>query len=313
VKRSFRQSWAFVCVVLAAACGGGGQSGEGGKTADDAEHGGGEGQGAGDKGSEPGSGAGAPSGVTIAAPDKGTKARESRNVEMNFDLTLLRDGTPAGMQGGSWSLYEERTLEVAATSDNAISKLQLSFGRREAKALLGVEKPSAVAGKVYVVEAAGGEPSIKAAGGKDAPAAEQSAVAAEYGWVGQPSPLLSMLASMKTGDATEPPVEARRVLIGELPSVDHEKSALTVKLVGVEGERKAAKLDVKLVSELDNGDMLFTLELSGAALVDTKTGWVKALDLNGTVKAKGTVKHKKGPMEAKGKGTVKITRKTEFI
>jgi hypothetical protein len=247
--------------------------------------------------------------MKIEAPAEGTSALESRSIEMQFDLTLLKDGSPAGMQSGNWSIYEERTLKVASAKDDAIGKLELSFGRREAKALLGVEKPSVTAGKSYVVEAG----SVKAAGGKDAPGAEKTAVEAEYGWVGSPSPLLTLLSSMKAGASSEAPADARRALIGELPGIDHERTKLDVKLVQIGGDaRKTAKLDVKLESELDNGDMDFTLTLAGPAEVDVATGWVKSLELSGAVKAKGNVKHKNKPMEARGKGTAKISRKAEF-
>jgi hypothetical protein len=247
--------------------------------------------------------------MKIEAPAEGTSALESRNIEMQFDLTLLRDGSPAGMQSGSWSLYEERTLKVLGAKDDAIEKLQVAFGRRETKALLGVEKPSVTAGKTYVIQ--GG--TVKSAGGKDAPGAEQSAVSSEYGWVGSPSPILTMLRDMKPGGSTEPSADARRALIGELPGIDHERSKLGVKLVEISSAaRKTAKLALQLESEIDNGDMGFTLALTGPAEVDVQTGWVKALELSGKVTAKGSVKHKNKPMEARGKGTAKISRKAEF-
>lgn len=310
MKRRFRQTWMIVTVLaLASACGGGGGSGENAKAPDDSDV---EGESGGEGSPSEGGGAKG-SGLAISAPSEGTKALESRSVEMQFDLTLIKDGSPAGMQAGSWSVYEERTLEVQGTKDKAISKLQLAFGRREAKALLGVEKPSVTAGKTYAVEGEGAEPAVKAPGGKDVPPLERTAVLAEYGWVGSPSPLLTMIADLKPGATTQPPADARRALIGELPGIDHERTNLTVKLVGLEGgDRKVAKLDVKLESELDNGDMSFTLKLAGPAQVDAATGWVKTLELSGEVRAKGSVQHKKKPMEAKGKGTAKIVRKAEF-
>jgi hypothetical protein len=248
--------------------------------------------------------------VKIEAPAEGASAHESRNVEMQFDLTLLKEGEPAGMQSGSWSIYEERTTKVLATKERAIEKLELVFGRREAKALLGVEKPSVTAGKSYVLDASTGAVAVKSPSGKEAPAAESSAVSAEYGWVGRPSPLLEMLQGVKPGASTEPPAEARRVLIGELPGIDHEQTKLEVKLLGVQA--KTAKLQLTVASEIDNGDMKFTLSLEGPAEVDTATGWVKSLDLSGKLKAEGSVKHNKKPMQARGKGSAKISRKAEL-
>jgi hypothetical protein len=248
--------------------------------------------------------------LATAAPEQGASAHESRDVEMQFDLTLLKDGSPAGMQSGSWSIYEERTTKVLEVRDQAIAKLELVFGRREAKALLGVEKPSLTAGKSYVLDATGGSVSIMAPGGKDVPDKERTAVSLEYGWVGSPSPLLQMLSGVKPGGSTEPPAEARRALIGELPGIDHDETKLSVKLLGVEAN--TAKLELEFTGELDNGDMKFSLELRGPAALDTRTGWVKSLDLSGKLKADGTVKHNKKPMETRGKGTAKISRKADI-
>jgi hypothetical protein len=248
--------------------------------------------------------------LRIEAPAEGASAHESRNVEMEFDLTLLKEGSPAGMQSGSWSIYEERTTKVLAIKERAIEKLELIFGRRDAKPLLGVERPSVTAGKSYVIDASGGGAAVKTPSGKDAPGAEATAVSAEYGWIGRPSPLLEMLEGVSPGARTEPPVEARRVLIGELPGIDHGQTKLEVELRGLQG--KTAKLGLTLTSTIDNGEMTFTLELEGPAEVDTRTGWVTSLDLSGKVQAEGTVKHNKKPMAARGKGSAKITRKADL-
>jgi hypothetical protein len=313
MRMTSSRTWVLVLSLAVAGCGGGSSSG-GGTESPEGSSGGeesGDGTAAGQPGGSGESAAGGSSAgaMQVDAPKEGMLALESRTIEMQFDLTLLKDGSPAGMQSGSWSVYEERTLKVLGTGDDAIQKLELSYGRREAKALLGVEKPSLTAGKVYVVESGG---SVKRSG-KDAPGGEKSAVEAEYGWVGSQSPLVGVIRELKPGASAEPPADARRALIGELPSVDHEQSKVEMKLVSVDTSgRKTAKLDVKLESELDNGDMSFTLALAGPAQVDLSTGLVKSLDLSGTVKAKGSVKHKKKPMEARGKGTIKIARKAEF-
>ena len=242
-----------------------------------------------------------------AAPAEGTSALESRSIDMQFDLTLLSDGSPAGMQSGSWSIYEERTLKILGVKDSAIGKLQVAYGRREAKALLGVEKPSFTAGKTYVID----NGSVSGTAGKGVPAKEQSAVESEYGWVGGESPLVAAISGQSVGAKIEPPAAARRALIGELPGIDHEQTKLEAVLKGVDGN--TAKLDVTMTSELDGGDMKFTLELSGPASVDLRTGWVKSLALSGKVKALGKIKHKKkGMLESNGKGTAKIERKAEF-
>ena len=134
----------------------------------------------------------------------------------------------------------------------------------------------------------------------------------EYGaWVGEPSPLLSWLAGGKLAAGkkkTASPKQAE-ALLGALPGVDHQETKLTVESKGVTGTQLG--LDVHAVLKLSSNDTHFTLDLSGPASIDTKTGFVTALDLSGSVKASGTVQHKKkGTFDVTGKGTVKLTRKT---
>ena len=149
-------------------------------------------------------------------PAVGARALEKRAVKMKFDLTLTHKGASAGIQSGSWSISEERTEEAQAVKGNAITKLQLMFGRRDAKPLLGLEQPSVTENKTFELEAQGGAPVVTRSG-KPAPDKERDAVLAEYGYVGAPGPLVKLLQGKKTGATLEPDAEGRRVLIGSAP------------------------------------------------------------------------------------------------
>ena len=101
-----RQRLVLVVCVTAVACGGGATSGPG------AEHASGV-EGADDaRGGEGGEAKGGP--APAKAPAAGTKSLEKRTASLVFDLTLKKGEHAGGMQAGSWSLEEERAIEVLA-------------------------------------------------------------------------------------------------------------------------------------------------------------------------------------------------------
>ncbi len=246
-------------------------------------------------------------------PKVGARALEKRAVKMKFDLTLSKKGASAGIQSGSWSIDEQRTEEAQAVKGDAITKLQLMFGRREAKPLLGLEQPSVTENKTYEIAGQGGTPTVTRSD-KPAPDNERDAVLAEYGYVGSPGPLVKLLTGQKPGATLQPDAPARRVLIGVLPGIDENNMTATAVFKGTHGDaRKLADLDVTLKGDLHTGDMTFTLDLKGPAVVDMATGWVTGLSLAGKVKAKGQVKNKKQKLDASGGGKMTVTRSAQFM
>lgn len=245
-------------------------------------------------------------------PSNKDAALEKRAVKMEFDLTLMKNGSPAGIQSGSWSISEERTYEVRTVSGDAITAMQVLYGRRIAKPLLGLETPSVTENKTYLVKASGGTPSVTHAD-QPAPDAERDAVLSEYGWVGAPSPLVVMLRGAKPGAKLAPPVDARRDLLGDLPGIDESTMDVQVVFKGTGGDaRPYADVDVTAKGPLTSGDMAFQLDLAGPARIDLATGWVTALSLSGKVKATGKVKFKKTKLDSSGHGTMTITRSATF-
>lgn len=285
-----------LCAAFAAACGGGG-SGGGSPGAKDPSSAGGE---------EPGA---AP--APAKAPAAGTKALERRSASLTFDLTLKKGDAAGGMQAGSWSLEEERSLEVLGSEGSAVNKLKVAFGKREAKPLLGVELTAATAGHTYVLESKGGNLDITRPDGKEVSAAERDALRAEYDWVGGPSPIAKWLGEggPASGKKLEGGPAETRALCGVLQGVDYETSKVSVVSKGKEGT--VVSLDVTASMTLVGGKTRFELTLKGPGKVDLATGLVKELTLAGPAKARGTLDHKKGTLDVTGKGEATLKRTSE--
>ncbi len=245
------------------------------------------------------------------APAPGTRGAETRFATIDFELTLLRDGSPAGMQGGRWSLDEKRSYEVDAVEGKAISGLKVAFGTREGGALLGLENHAATAGKSFVLRAKGGALEMKGAEGGEVSSEEREGLG-EYDWVGKPSPLLVWLSGGKlaAGERRKGEAKHARLLIGDLPGVDPKKTTLQVTSQGEEAG--ALRLDVEATVVIVSGPTILSLNLTGPARIDRKTGLVTELSLSGTVKPSGTLKTKKGELDLAGKGKAEVKRKIDW-
>ncbi len=298
-----RQRLVLVVCVTAVACGGGATSGPG------AEHASGV-EGADDaRGGEGGEAKGGP--PPAKAPAAGTKSLEKRTASLVFDFTLKKGEHAGGMQAGSWSLEEERAIEVLASEGSAVNKLKVVYGRRESKPLLGVEMTTATAGHTYVLESKGGNVDIGRGDGKDVSGGERDALMAEYDWVGGPSPLSKWLGEggPAAGKKLEGGPSETRALVGVLAGVDYQSSKVSVVSKGKSGD--TLTLDVTTTLTLVGGKTRFELTLSGPAQVDLAKGWVSTLSLKGTAKASGTLDHKKGVLDVTGTGKAEISRSAE--
>ncbi|HEY5961267.1 MAG TPA: hypothetical protein VIV60_32140, partial [Polyangiaceae bacterium] len=142
------------------------------------------------------------------------------------------------------------------------------------------------------------------------------AIKAEYGWVGERSPLREALLAVKLepGSSLGKSQALAQAILGAIPGADAGQTELSATLEKVEGgARKKALLKVEATTKIVSAKTAFAIELSGTASVDVVTGWVLAADLTGTSQATGSVKHpKQGELEVSGKGKVSLTRKGEF-
>lgn len=253
--------------------------------------------------------------VKIAA---GLQMLDRRSLSLEFDLNLLKKGEGKGVQSGSWSFAEERTLRVKTAKKDVIKELQVVYGKWEAKPLLGYTYEVPTDGKTYLLSRDGSSLKItRGASDHVDSGEEQRAIKAEYGWVGERSPLRQALVDSKLepGSSLGKSQELAQLILGEIPGADSSQSELSATIDKVEGSgaRKKALLKIEAKAKVTSNKTSFALELNGTAAIDLATGWVVAADLAGTTQATGSIKvAKQGELEVSGKGKVTLTRKGEF-
>lgn len=244
----------------------------------------------------------------------GLQALEKRSASLDFDLNLTKNGQGSGVQSGQWSFSEERTLRVKKAKDNTVMELEVVYGKWEAKPLLGMTYEVPTDDKTYVVSFGDSLKILRA--GEKTSAAEEKAVALEYGWVGNPSSLRKALIDAGlTSDSTiamTPQVSA--ALLGAIPGADvaHSGIKATIKSIHKQG-RGTADLDVAGSFAIKSKKATFNVELKGPATIDLPTGWVKSMDLKGTATVTGqTEVGKRGTMDVDGKGKFTLTKQLDF-
>jgi hypothetical protein len=270
------------------------------------------------------SGASATEGESASKPESGKsagaeittglQALEKRSASLDFDLNLSKKGQGSGVQSGQWSFTEERTLRVKKAKDNKILELEVVYGKWEAKPLLGMTYEVPTDGKTYLVSFVDNLSIMR--GPEKAGPAEEKAVSSEYGWVGNPSALRKALLDAKLAPETHlamsPQVNA--ALLGAIPGVDIAHAGIMASIQGVKSQaRQIATLEVAGSFSIKSKKATFDIEVKGPAEVDVPTGWVKSMDLKGTVTVSGqTDVGKKGTMDVEGKGKFTLSRELEF-
>jgi hypothetical protein len=231
-------------------------------------------------------------------------------------LNLAKKGEGKGVNSGTWSFAEERTMRVKSAQKDAITEMQVVYGKWEAKPLLGLTYQVPTDGKTYLLAAKGGELTLTRGANEKVSSEEQRAIKAEYGWVGARNPLRQALLDIKLEAGAELPKskEVSRLLLGAIPGADGDAVEATATLEKIEGgSRKKAVLKVNAKLRIVSNKTVFDLDLNGTANVDVVTGWVLAAELAGTANASGSLKHpKQGEMEVSGKSKVTLSRSSEF-
>jgi hypothetical protein len=307
--------WLGVLLVTVA-CGGGAQQGPGAEEPSDLQSEPGmSGESGGSAGGDESAGEAAePEVAAKISAKQGTVWLENRKVQLAFDLTLSRTSAPGGMQSGSWSVDEERSYELLEMDGGQVKKLRVTFGKRSAKPLLGVEDKFATAGKAYFITPEGGSFAAVTKAGEKA-GAEEREILDEYAWVGKWPPLLGWLdgGKLAAGASREGNKKQARALLGDIPSVDHANTRLKVISKGTEDTgRKSLVLDVTADIAVVTGETRFDLALKGPARIDLATGTVAELALSGKVKPSGKIQNKKGTFDVTGKGDASLNRRITF-
>jgi hypothetical protein len=325
--RSICRSWPNFLIVFAVACGGNAPSASDASKPTNAERTAPDNDDDGDK-QGPRSAAKEADGATTEPPAQSTSSEKQasipeglqlldrRSLSLDFALNLAKKGEGKGVNSGTWSFAEERTMRVKSAQKDVITEMQVVYGKWEAKPLLGLTYQVPTDGKTYLLASKSGEVTLTRGANEKVSSDEQRAVKAEYGWVGEQNPVRKALLDAKLEAGAELPksAEMSRLLLGAIPGVDGESVETTATLEKVEGAaRKKAVLKVKAKLRLVSNKTAFDLELNGTANVDVLTGWVLGAELAGTANASGTLKHpKQGEMEVSGKSKVTLSRSSEF-
>jgi hypothetical protein len=252
--------------------------------------------------------------LDVAPPSKGTSALETRTIKMDFELTLQRGESPAGLQSGTWSVEEQRSMQVREVGKNSITALSIVFGKRIAQPLLGIEKKPVTAGNKYLVTAASGGAAVTTLDGGKVDVEQRDAVLSEFGYVGAPSLLLGVVAKKPAaGDKAKLTTRQALALLGEVPGLDIDKTEVTLQFDGIQAaDRKTAAFTASIRSEIASGPTRFGFAMQGPALIDVETGWVSSVRFKGAITPTGQVKTKKGLFDVRGKGNIEIARSTTF-
>jgi hypothetical protein len=234
-------------------------------------------------------------------------------MDASVNMVLMRDdGMAAGMIDKSWSFNEGRRSHIEKASKVGVTVLSVLYGKREGK---GLEQwtPLPTEGKAYTIKATGGGLQVADQDGKAISSEERSVVEREYGYVGKPHPLLIMLARGKDGAEQNLSREAITSIAGFMPEMEVE--SMRARLTGTDkkGDREVSKVDLVLAGVLTNNETKLALDLKGPASIDTKSGWVVELALEGNINVSGHYVHKDKKLKASGKGKIKLGRNTKIL
>lgn len=154
-------------------------------------------------------------------PAVGASALEKESTAMGMNMSI----TPkAGAKAEKLVMVDnakiERTVEVLAVSADAVTKVKVSYKSYETtKTKNGADEPGKVslAGKSYVVEAAGGTTTVTTADGGAPPADEVKAVKKQFKSLGRPDSLSKALPDtpIKVGDRVDSVAEGLKDRIKE--------------------------------------------------------------------------------------------------
>ena len=232
-------------------------------------------------------------------------------MTLEADLKLLRDGRDAGMMGRSWSFEEGRKNVIEKVAGHGVTQLAVIYGTREGK---GLEDwtPLPTEGKGYTVKVKpGGGIEVLDANGNPAGAAETGVAESEFGYLGNPQPLLRQVIAAKPeqGETISLDPVGAVALIGYMPEMENREVAVVYEGTEQRDGHTVAALDVTFQSQLKELQMVYALDLKGPAYVEAKTGWVLGLELSGKVKVSGKLKYKGKLFDVEGVGKATFARK----
>ncbi len=247
------------------------------------------------------------------AQEVGRRTEEKRTAEANIGFVLNReDGMAAGMVDKSWSFTEGRRTGVEKVAKGVITQLSVLYGKREGK---GLENwtPLPTESKAYVVKSPGEGLEIIAQDGKKITPEERTVISREYGWVGQPHPLLVLLEQAKGGGTQTLGKDAIAAIAGYMPEMEVQAVRATAAGSDQKNGREVTKLNIELEGVITSKETQLALKLTGPAFVDNKTGYVVDLALAGRIDVSGHYQVKERRLKASGNGKIKLGRTTKIF
>jgi len=245
----------------------------------------------------------------LPLPKAGVQGEENRSMGAKMSFTLEDDtGAAAGLLDKGWSLAEDRRVLVDKVGETAVTQYSILYGERKTSGLQSWSKLP-TEGKGYTVARKGGSLSVLDNGKKEATAEEREVVQAEYGFMGKANPLgLAIAKAAEDGEQSlEPP--AYRFLLGYIPEITFDSVTIAHSGDTDVGGREAYELDVTVAGKIPDGDIIYTFEINGPAVVDATTAWCTSLALEGPLEISGKIRVKGKQMTAHGKGSLKMERK----
>lgn len=240
---------------------------------------------------------------TKKQPAVGAKRTEDMKSDMAMKLTMA--GKVNEMQMAESSKKEEEILEV---TNNAIMKVKVTFaedaksmaeGGKPAKA-----KPSAIAGKTYIVASKDGKISVLNEKEKAAPKPEASLVEKQYKTLGKPDPMLLAMPERALKEGEEVP-ELSEALAKAMKDHDDKATIEATKVTFKKKDGDNGIFDVAMTIKSGEGPFKMSVPLKGTISLRMADAWPTSMDLTGPLAFEMSDKDKKAGVE--GGGTLKIT------
>jgi hypothetical protein len=242
-------------------------------------------------------------------PAAGQKRTDDTHSEMKLKLKLL--GKEMKLDETENKKKDEEVLEAAGA---AITKMKVTYTQNEKiqseNDKPAKTKPSAIAGKTYILTLKDGKLVVLNDKEKPAPKNEASLVEKDYHSFGKADPMLAAIPDRALKDGEELP-ELGEALKQELMSSqksgngkDEKLTVDAVKVVFKGKEGDVGLFDVSLNMKADAAFMKMSMPLTGKMSLRVNDAWPASLTMDGPINLDLTDKDKQAGVE--GSGTLKI-------
>jgi hypothetical protein len=261
-----------------------------------------------------------PAGTTFTkeVPKVGTKRNEESKTDLSFNIKFKRAGKV--IHGGDFEKtdVEKTRSEVLAVSDDAVTKVRVTFIEKYAAEGSGKgapkKKSSPVTGKTYEVEAVGGKLVITREGGKPMSAAERKVVEKELKSLGKPDKMSAFIPNRPLIEGEKLPVTQAivREMFGggdDEDEVSVDQATFTFRGTRNEGGKTHGLFDasLKITVSPKGEDMGMLMGLTGKLVVDAATSQVLQVSLKGPITMRGKDTRAQGELEGEGSMSTSVS------